>query len=134
MSNTYNKPKRNVKPPTRFSDEQFVKKDPYDRDHGGYKWVSLWKDEDYHKTQREVRQQISEEIMVRSIVGGGELNDQGYLEDDFVVSDDVNDGESSDYSESSDEDEYSDEEEYSYYDDDDEEESSDEDEYSDEED
>ena len=133
MSNTYNKPKRNVKPPTRFSDEQFVKKDQYDRCLGGYKWVSLWKDEDYHKTQREVRQQISEENMVRSIVGEGELNDQGYLEDDFVVPDDVIDDDSSDYSESSDEEESSDEDEYSDYDDDDEEESTDEDEYSDEE-
>lgn len=132
MSNTYNKPKRNIKPPTRFCDEKFVKKDPYDRCLGGYKLVPYWKDENYHQPLRDFEEKISEERMILSIVGGGELNDQGYLEDDFVVSDDVIDGESSDYSESSDEEESSDEDEYSDYDD--EEESSDEDEYSDEED
>ena len=95
---------RAINPPSRFQDETYGSGGPYDRCVGGYMWPALHKDHFYRQPKRDGIELDEEELLVRHIRGGRQLNNDGYIEDGFIVND------SSDYE--SDVDDEVDEEEY----------------------
>lgn len=92
------RPRRQTKKPKRFQDESFAKNDTYDRSHGGYKWVSKYKDTNTRLPQRHYRELREEDRLVRDIEkeeNHGETK-EGYQKDGFIVDSSESD-ESDDY-------------------------------------
>ena len=80
--------KRKTRQPELFMHEKYEKSTPYDRCMGGYKFVPVHKDHNYHQPKRDYTESIQESKLVSSIRNERKLNAHGYVDDGFVVSDD----------------------------------------------
>lgn len=65
-------------------------RDTYDRDLGGYKFVSFHKDHKWHQTKRSKKQEKDEDILCKKLERSADTIDkEGYGMDDFFVSDNI---------------------------------------------
>ena len=90
MSHNQGRPVRERKPPKRFCDQKFLngRKDQYDRCLGGYKWVRLWRDNNYHQPQAVAWEEKEEELLEKILRDGEKLTSHGYKPDEWLVDDD----------------------------------------------
>ena len=89
MSHNQGRLVRERKPPERFCNQEFLNghEDQYDRCHGGYKWVGLWGDYNYHQPQAVTWEKKEEELLEKILRDGEKLTSHGYKPDEWLVDD-----------------------------------------------